>query len=93
LEILKETGALYELNKKGGLKIKAPRSEKYRNIIKPLRDEEKRQRQEELETLGQGIVLPSDPNALCEWLELLMASNKQETLVFETKSSAFAINF
>jgi len=76
LEILKETGALYELNKKGGLKIKAPRSEKSRNIIKPLLEEKKQQRLEELETLGQGIILPSDPNALCERLELLMASKQ-----------------
>ena len=33
------------------------------------------QRQEELETFGQGI-LPSDPNALCERLELFMASKQ-----------------
>jgi len=76
LEILNETGALYELDKNGKLKMKAPSSKKYRKIIKPLRDEKKRQRLEELETLGQGIILPSDPNALCEWLELLMASKQ-----------------
>jgi len=75
LEILKETGALYELDKNGKLKIKAPSSKKYRNIIKPLRDEKKRQRLEELETSGQGFLLP-DPNALCERLELLMASKQ-----------------
>jgi len=39
LEILKETGVLYELDTNGKLKIKAPSSKKYRNIIKPLRDE------------------------------------------------------
>jgi len=76
LEILKETGALYELDKNGKLKVKAPSSKKYRNIIKQLHDEKKRQRLEELETLGQGIILPSDPNALCERLELLMASKQ-----------------
>jgi len=76
LEILKETGALYELDKNGKLKIKAPSSKKYRNIIKPLRDEKKRQRLKELESLGQGIILPSHPNALCERLELLMASKQ-----------------
>jgi len=48
--MLKETGALYELNKKGGLKIKAPRSEKYGKIVKPLREEKKQQKLEELET-------------------------------------------
>jgi len=39
LEILNETGALYELNKNEKLKIKAPSSKKHRNIMKPLRDE------------------------------------------------------
>jgi len=39
LKIIKETGMLYELDKNGKLKIKAPSSKKYRNIIKPLRDE------------------------------------------------------
>jgi len=41
LEILKQTGALYELNKKGRPKIKAPSNKKYRNIIKPLHEEKK----------------------------------------------------
>jgi len=72
LEILKKAGATVELNKMGGLKIKAPGSKKYTNIIIPLRKEKKRQRQEEHETSGQGF-LPSDPHALCERLELLMA--------------------
>jgi len=76
LEMLKETGALYGLDKNGKLKIKAPSSKKYRNVIKPLCDEKKLQRLEELETLGQGIILPSDPNAMCERLELLMASKQ-----------------
>jgi len=71
----KKTGARFKLNKKGGLTAKAPRSEKYRTTIIPLRKEKKRQRQEELETLGQGF-LPSDPNALCERLELLMATKQ-----------------
>jgi len=39
LKIIKETGMLYELDKNGKLKIKAPSSKKYRNILKPLRDE------------------------------------------------------
>ena len=55
---------------------KAPSSRKYRNIIIPLREERKRQGLEELKTLGQGIILPSDPNALCERLELLVASKQ-----------------
>jgi len=75
LEILNETGALYELNKNGKLKTKAPSSKKYKNIVKPLRHEKKCHRLE-LEALGQGIILPSDPNALCERLQLLMASKQ-----------------
>jgi len=39
LEILKETGAMYKLNKKGNLRLKATNSEKYRSIIKPLHEE------------------------------------------------------
>jgi len=76
LEILNKTGALYKIDKNWRVIIKAPRSDKYRKIIKPLRDEKKLQRQEELETFGQGIILPSDPNALWERLELLMASKQ-----------------
>jgi len=75
LEILNETRALYELDKNGKLKIKAPHSDKYRKIIKPLREAKKQKGLEELETSGQGF-LPSDPNALCERLELLMASKQ-----------------
>jgi len=75
LESLNKTGALYKIDKNGKVMITAPRSDKYRKIIKPLREEKKRQRQEELETLGQGF-LPSDPNALCERLDLLMASKQ-----------------
>ena len=66
---------MVKLNKKGGLTANMPRSEKYRKSIIPLRKEKKPQRQEELETFGQGF-LPSDPNALCERLELLMASKQ-----------------
>ena len=76
LELLKETGALYGLDKNGKLKMKAPGSKKCGNVIKPFRDEKKLQRQEELETLGRGSILPSDPNAFCERLELLMASKQ-----------------
>jgi len=75
LEILNKTGALYKIDKNGKVMITAPRSDKYNKIIKPLREEKKRQRQEELETLGQGF-LPSDPNVLCERLDLLMASKQ-----------------
>jgi len=56
LEILKETGAMFILDKNGRINIEESRSEKYRNIMKPLREEKKRQRLEELETLGQGII-------------------------------------
>ena len=84
LEILNQTGALCELDKNGKLKIKAPSSKKYRNIIKKLRDEKKRQKLE-LETLGRGIILPSDPNALCERPELLMASKQARNTGFRNE--------
>jgi len=35
LEILNKTGALYKIDKNGKVMIKAPRSDKYRKIIKP----------------------------------------------------------
>jgi len=61
--------------------------------MKPLREEKKRQRLEELETLGQGIIflltqMPCVNGWKCWWLQ-----NKQETLVFEMKSLAFVMNF
>ena len=64
------------LNKNGRLVPKAPRSNKNRNVIIPF--VKKKIVKEELETLGHGIILPSDPNALCEQLELLMASKQAE---------------
>ena len=91
LEILKETGALYELDKNGKLKIKAPSSKKYRNIT-PLLDEKKRQRREELETQGSGF-LPSDPNTLCERLELLMASKQAGNTGLRNEFVSILMNF
>jgi len=44
--------------------------------VKAPKQKAKRQ-QKKTKTAGQGVFLPSDPNALCERLELLMAS-KQE---------------
>ena len=46
LEIRSKTGALYKIDKNGKVMIKAPRSDKYIKIIKPLREEQKLQRQE-----------------------------------------------
>jgi len=43
LEILNKTGALYKIDKNGKVMIKAPRSDKYRKIIKPWHEEKKRQ--------------------------------------------------
>ena len=41
---------------------------------KPKREAKRQQKK----TKGQGVFLPSDPNALCELLELLMASKQAE---------------
>jgi len=65
LDLLYTTNAKFNLNKYGKEKLAAPRSKKY-EIIQKLENEKK----------GKGIILSSDPNALCERLELLMASKQ-----------------
>ena len=62
---------------------------KWQNIIKPIWDkcekkpkEEAKQNAKKSETStekNKGVFLPSDPNALCERLELLMASKQART--------------
>ena len=87
MDLVNTTNAKFTTNKYGKENIVAPNCSKYKIIqqledekkgrgVIPLREERKRQGLEELKTLGQGIILPSDPNALCERLELLMASKQ-----------------
>jgi len=65
LDLINTTNAKFTTNKYGKEKIVAPNSCKYM-IIQQLEGEKK----------GRGVFLPSDPNALCERLELLMASKQ-----------------
>ena len=64
LDIINTTNAKFTTNKYAKEKIVAPNSSKYKII------------QLEGEKKGRGVFLPSDPNALCERLELLMASKQ-----------------
>ena len=64
LDLLYTTNAKFSTNKYGVEKIAAARSKKHKII------------QLEGEKKGKGVILPSDPNALCERLELLMASKQ-----------------
>ena len=65
LDLINTTNAKFSTNKYGKEKIVAPNSSKYK-IIQQVEGEKK----------GQGVFLYSDPNALCERLELLMASKQ-----------------
>jgi len=65
LDIIDKTNALYTVDNRGQKKLRAPNSNKLK-FIQPLRNKKK----------GRGVFLPSDPNALCERLELLMASKQ-----------------
>jgi len=67
LDLIKTTNSKFTTNKYGNEKIVAPNSSKYK-IIQQLEGEKK----------GGGVFLPNDPNALCERLELLMASKQAE---------------
>ena len=69
-EILNETNAIRQPN--NPRKPRASRSNKYRNIIKPIWDN-----RDKKPRTGEGVVvLPHDPNGLIEMLALRMASFK-----------------
>jgi len=77
-EIMTETGAMG--NRKNPQKPAANRGYKWETLIKPIWEKhvqkpKQKVRRQQKKTQGQGF-LPSDPNALCEWLELLMASKQ-----------------
>jgi len=65
LDIIDKTNALYTVDNRGQKKFRAPNSNKLK-FIQRLQNKKK----------GRGVFLSSDPNALCEWLELLMASKQ-----------------
>jgi len=91
-EIMVETGAIR--NRTNPQKPAANKGYKCENFIKPIWDKyvqkpkQKVKRQQKKtqrsETSGQGF-LPSDPNALCERLELLMASKQEGSTGFRNE--------
>ena len=64
LDIIDKTNALYTVDNRGKKMLRAPNSNELKFIQRPQNKK------------GRGVFIPSDPNALCEWLELLMASKQ-----------------
>ena len=87
--ILKQTNNIYQQNNPDTNKPKSNKSQKWKNLIKPLWEQIKRKKKEEEEeeededddpqpsTSGTGLkILPSDPNALIDRFDLLFSSKK-----------------
>ena len=82
--ILKQTNNIYQQNNPDTNKPKSNKSQKWKNLIKPLWEQIKRKKEEEDEdddpqpsTSGTGLkILPSDPNALIDRFDLLFSSQK-----------------
>ena len=86
--ILKQTNNIYQQNNPDTNKPKSNKSQKWKNLIKPLWEQIKRKKEEEEEeededddpqpsTSGTGLkILPSDPNALIDRFDLLFSSQK-----------------
>ena len=78
------TNAAYQDNDPKQNKPKASRSNKWKNIIKPIWEAIKEQEEDEEPdedeptpgTSGTGLILPSDPNALINRFDLLFSSQK-----------------
>ena len=90
-QLLILTNTIYQNNNPNVNKPKSNRSPKWNNIIKPIWDQIKKQKEEEdyeeeyeedeeftlSPTKGTGLkILPSDPNALIERFDLLFSSKK-----------------
>ena len=79
------TNTAYQGNNPKNNKAKSSKSPKWKNIIKPIWEQIKKQKEEEYEeeeyeepaTSGTGLkILPSDPNALINGFDLLFSSQK-----------------
>ena len=71
--LLIQTNAIYRNNDPTNTNPKSSRSDKWKNLIKPIWDHIKESKKDPV--TGSGItILPSDPNALLERLDLLIAS-------------------
>ena len=88
-QLLLLTDTIYQGNKPATNKPKSSRALKWKNIIKPIWEQIKKQKEEEFEepdddpqpgtsgTSGTGLkILPSDPNALIDRFDLLFSSKK-----------------
>ena len=72
--ILVETNAMKQNNDPKSTKPKGSRGQKWRVYVKPIWDMYKTS--EDIEKDGSGIILPSDPSALLERFDLLVASKQ-----------------
>ena len=75
------TNTAHQDNNPDNNKPKSSKSPKWKNIIKPIWEQIKKQKEEEYEdapTKGTGLpkILPSDPNALIDRFDLLFSSQK-----------------
>ena len=81
-QLLLLTNAVYRDNNPDNNNPKSSKSPKWKNIIKPIWEQIKIQKEEEEEyeepaTKGTGLkILPSDPNALIDRFDLLFSSKK-----------------
>ena len=85
-QLLLLTNTIYQGNRPATNRPKGSKSQKWKNIIKPIWEDIKKQKEEEFEepddepqpeTSGTGLkILPSDPNALIDRFNLLFSSKK-----------------
>ena len=90
-QLLLLTNAIYRDNNPDNNNPKSSKSSKWKNIVKPIWEQIKKQKEEEYKEFeeedddpqpstsvaGQGLkILPSDPNALIERFDLLFSSKK-----------------
>ena len=86
--LVKLTNTAFQDNNPNNNRAKSSKSPKWKNIIKPIRETIKKQKEEEYQefededdpqpsTSGTGLkILPSDPNALIDRFDLLFSSKK-----------------
>ena len=81
--LLLQTNAIHRNNDPNNPNPKSSKSYKWKNFIKPIwehykpKTSEKRRRKHQEDPIeGTGIIIPSDPNALLERLDLLLASQE-----------------
>ena len=79
-QLLLLTNTIYQGNRPTTNRPKGSKSQKWKNIIKPIWSEIQKQKeeyQEFEEPSGSGLkILPSDPNALIDRFDLLFSSQK-----------------